>query len=52
MQSVLKGNLFKYLKEALTACTNLKTLKLDFNGFSIEDEILLRIIKLISKFAT
>lgn len=50
MQTVLKGNLIRYLREAIKQCINLKTLKLDFNGFSIKDGTLLDIIEAITAF--
>lgn len=44
MQTELKKNLISYLKEVLGKCPNVKTLRLDFHGFSIADNSLLRII--------
>lgn len=34
-----------YLREALSKCVNLKILKIEFNGYSIADQSLQKIIK-------
>jgi len=41
----MKDNFIQYLHEAVTACDNLTTLKVIFNGFDVSDGSLDKIIK-------
>jgi hypothetical protein len=44
IQTQIKQNLISYLRDAVRECKNIRTFKLDFNGFSVEDKCLIKII--------
>lgn len=47
IQSQIKENLISYLRAAIRECINLKVFKLDFNGFSITDKCIQKIIEIV-----
>ncbi len=49
LKTQLKQNLLAYLRAVTRECKNVKTLKLEFCGFDVEDKSLLKIIEIVEE---